>query len=153
MECIFIIFIIILLLLSQFLPLWLPLPIPLPNSHSQFSHFSFVHVHGSFIHVLRLVPSPSFHHYPPLPSPLVTVRHVPWQKIEPVTFWFPGQHSTHWATPARAGIHYWLIYYESLDERVINCFLNNSCFRPWISQESREKLFFSLYKNILNSLK
>ena len=37
------------------------------NSHTV------VHVRGSFIHVLCLVPSPSFHHYPPTPSPLVTV--------------------------------------------------------------------------------
>ena len=42
-----------------------------PRSHSHFPHF--VHVHGSFIHVLCLVPSPSFHHYPPPYSPLVTV--------------------------------------------------------------------------------
>ena len=29
-------------------------------------------------------------------------RHVPWMWIEPVTLWFTGQHSIHWATPARA---------------------------------------------------
>ena len=29
-------------------------------------------------------------------------RHVPWLGIEPVTLWFPGQHSIYWATPARA---------------------------------------------------
>ena len=32
-------------------------------------------------------------------------RHVPWLGIEPVTFWFAGQHSMHWATPARADLH------------------------------------------------
>ena len=26
-------------------------------------------------------------------------RHVPWLGIEPATFWFTGQHSSHWATP------------------------------------------------------
>ena len=29
-------------------------------------------------------------------------RHVPWLGIEPVTLWLAGQHSIHWATPARA---------------------------------------------------
>ena len=29
-------------------------------------------------------------------------RHVPWLGIEPVTLWFAGQHSIHWATPGRA---------------------------------------------------
>ena len=28
-------------------------------------------------------------------------RHVPWLGIEPVTFWFTGWCSIHWATPAR----------------------------------------------------
>ena len=62
-----IIFIVILLQLFQFSSLCLPLPIPPPtptgNPHTA------VHVHGSFKHVLWLVPSPSFHHYPPLPAP------------------------------------------------------------------------------------
>ena len=29
-------------------------------------------------------------------------RHVPWLGIKPATLWFTGQHSIHWATPARA---------------------------------------------------
>ena len=29
-------------------------------------------------------------------------RHVPWLGIEPATLWFSGQHSVHWAIPARA---------------------------------------------------
>ena len=29
-------------------------------------------------------------------------RHVSWLGIEPATLWFTGQHSVHWATPARA---------------------------------------------------
>ena len=29
-------------------------------------------------------------------------RHVPWPGIEPATFWFPGWHPAHWATPGRA---------------------------------------------------
>ena len=36
-------------------------------------------------------------------------RHVPWWGIKLVTFWFTGQHATHWATPARCAIkgHIW----------------------------------------------
>ena len=31
-------------------------------------------------------------------------RHGPWPGIKLVTFWFVGHHSTHWATPVRAGM-------------------------------------------------
>ena len=31
-------------------------------------------------------------------------RHVPWPGIKPVTLWFAGWYSIHWATPARAKI-------------------------------------------------
>ena len=34
-------------------------------------------------------------------------RHVPWLGIELVTLWFSGQHSIHWATPARAMIPFY----------------------------------------------
>ena len=37
-------------------------------------------------------------------------RHVPWLGIEPATLWFTGQHSIHWATPARALCMYYFIY-------------------------------------------
>ena len=67
-------FIAILLQLSQFFPLCLPLPIP-PQAPTVNPH-TVVHARGSFIHALCLVPSPSFHRYPPLPSPLVTVSLV-----------------------------------------------------------------------------
>ena len=46
----------------------------------------------------------------PLECPLLgtwpgpQARHMPWLGIEPMTLWFAGQCSTHWATPARA--HY-----------------------------------------------
>ena len=36
-------------------------------------------------------------HRGPGPQP----RHVPWLGMEPATLWFTGQHSVHWATPAR----------------------------------------------------
>ena len=54
-------------------PIFPPFPSsthPIPCSHSRFPHCC--HIHGLFIHVLCLVPSPSSHHYPPSPSPLVT---------------------------------------------------------------------------------
>ena len=35
-------------------------------------------------------------------GPGLQPRHVPWLGIEPVTLWFTGQHSVHWATRARA---------------------------------------------------
>ena len=37
----------------------------------------------------------------PLWGPGLQPRHVPWLGIEPVALWFAGQHSVHWATPAR----------------------------------------------------
>ena len=33
-------------------------------------------------------------------------RHMPWVGIEPVTLWFSGLHSIHWATLARALLEY-----------------------------------------------
>ena len=38
----------------------------------------------------------------PFWGPGLQSRHVPWLGIQPVTLGFTGQHSIHWATPARA---------------------------------------------------
>ena len=46
----------------------------------------------------------------PLLGPGLQPRHVPWARIEPATFWFTGQRSIHWATPARAGFVFFLIF-------------------------------------------
>ena len=35
-------------------------------------------------------------------GPGLQLRHVPWLGIKPATLWSAGQHSIHWATPARA---------------------------------------------------
>ena len=35
-------------------------------------------------------------------GPALQSRYIPWLGIKPVTFQFKGQHSIHWATPARA---------------------------------------------------
>ena len=56
--------------LSQFFPSWPPLLIP---SLAPTDTHTVVHVPGSSIHDFWLVLSPSSHHYPPSPSPLVTV--------------------------------------------------------------------------------
>ena len=34
-------------------------------------------------------------------GPGLQPRHVPWLGIKPMTLWFAGCHSIHWATPAR----------------------------------------------------
>ena len=60
-------------------PLCPPLPIP-PSPTPTFNSHT-VHVCGAFLHVLCLLPSPSFHHCPPTPSPLVTV--IPLVGIHP----------------------------------------------------------------------
>ena len=73
--CFLKIFIVIRLQLSQFSPLCPPLPSPFPTPTIN-PHMA-VHVHGSFIHVLWLDPSPSFHHYPLPPSPLVAFSLFP----------------------------------------------------------------------------
>ena len=38
-------------------------------------------------------------------------RHVLWLVIEPVTLWFTGLYPIHWATPARAGCWYLLLFF------------------------------------------
>ena len=45
-------------------------------------------------------------HVPPTGDLAPQPRHVPWLGIQLVTLWFAGQHSIHWATPARAALHY-----------------------------------------------
>ena len=45
----------------------------------------------------------------PLWVPSPQLRHVPWLRIKPATFWFAGRHSIHWATPARALPYFFLV--------------------------------------------
>ena len=51
-------------------------------------------------------------HTPPTGTQPPQPRHVPQPWIQPATPWFAGQHSIHWATPARAQclILYMLLY-------------------------------------------
>ena len=41
----------------------------------------------------------------PQQGPSQQTRHVPWLRFEPMTSWFTGQRSIHWATPAKANSH------------------------------------------------
>ena len=60
---------------------------------------------------------PTHHHHW---GPGLQPRHVPWQEIELVTFWFTGQYSIHWATPVRAAFPFF------------NChFVTRKGTRPW----------------------
>ena len=52
-------------------------------------------------------------------------RHVSWRGMEPVIFRFTGQHSVHWATPARGGFFififiFWLLEWVEGREQNIN---------------------------------
>ena len=49
-------------------------------------------------------------------GPSLQPRHVPWLGIEPTTLWFAGQHSIHWATPARADSYVYANVWGSLTE-------------------------------------
>ena len=47
-------------------------------------------------------------------GPGLQPRHVLWLGIEPVTLWFTGLHSDHWATPARCvQVFIWLCFHFS----------------------------------------
>ena len=46
-------------------------------------------------------------------------RHVPWPGIEPATFWFSGQHPTHWTTPVK------VLYFETFRENLSTSFVTN----------------------------
>ena len=59
-------FIVVQLQFSQFFPSCAPLP---RHPHPPVNPHPVVHVHGSFVLVPGLEPSPSFPHYPPPPSP------------------------------------------------------------------------------------
>ena len=109
-----------LLQLSHFPP-FIPFPSTFPP---QPAFHPVVHVHGSYIQILfffsrkrekrggegeregeklQSVVAPHISHalnWGPGQQP----RHVPWLGIKPVTLWFTGLHSIHWATPARAPI-------------------------------------------------
>ena len=55
-------------------------------------------------------------------GPGLQPRPVPWLGIEPVTFWFTGWHSIHWATPTRAK---WFYFKDFFLKNQIFPFLKN----------------------------
>ena len=53
----------------------------------------------------------------PNQGPGLQPRHVPWLGIEPMTLWFAGVCSIHWATPARTALTFrLLIHFELIFE-------------------------------------
>ena len=68
-------------------------------------------------------------------GPDLQPRCVPWLGIEPVTLWFTGWHSIHWATPVRA----WLLLFYGFHAlfyaaEVLTKFTEhpyNQCFELW----------------------
>ena len=64
----------------------------------------------------------------PLARPLLgtgpATQCVPWLGIKPVTFWFTGRHSIHWATSVRARGHFF------------HCFLEIQGEKQWCEREA-----------------
>ena len=60
-------------------------------------------------------------------------RHVPWLGIKPVTLWFTGQHSIHWATPARAQRDFF-IYFDQWLYMQLGCIKNIIVMIPKITR-------------------
>ena len=48
-------------------------------------------------------------------GPVLKPRLVAWWRIEPAALWFTGWHSIHWATSARAIIHFFKRFYLFLE--------------------------------------
>ena len=46
-------------------------------------------------------------------------RHVPWLGIKSATLWFVGQHSVHWATPAKALDLFWTFSVQIFPEKQV----------------------------------
>ena len=78
-------------------------------------------------------------------GPGLQPRHVPWLGIEPMTLWFTGWHSIHWATPSRA-LHLFFIQYFFIllhfPSLLKNFFEIVSRVRPW---EKIDSDFFSFF--------
>ena len=92
------------MLLQLCQPFLLFLPPPSPPSSLTVNHHTIVHVHGSCINVLWLIPSPSFNQSPPSLSPLTAVSlfHV---SLPLVLFW-SSVYFVH-EIPLRSEIIYW----------------------------------------------
>ena len=71
-------------------------------------------------------------------------RHAFWLGIEPVTFWFTGRCSTHWATPARASF---FIYYFFLFIEFIVVTRLTKLYRFQVHDSATHHLYTVLYVN------
>ena len=65
-------------------------------------------------------------HDTPTGEPGLQLRHVPWLGIKPVTFWFTGRHSNHWATAAKGGKWWWLWWRGVVVGKWRQQYLNNN---------------------------
>ena len=80
-------------------------------------------------------------------GPGLQCRHVPWLGIEPMTLWFEGQHSIHWATPARAKWQYMFLYDSSCNwELLLFCFQGTVHFPGYHTLLKVEKGLRCIYK-------
>ena len=59
-------------------------------------------------------------------------RHMPWLGIKPVALWFTGQHSIHWATPARAKVFIFKKYFKKATE--VNIGLKHLSFQTCLAK-------------------
>ena len=58
---------------------------------------------------------------PPDQGPGPQPRHLPWQGIETVTFWFAGWYPTHWAMPARPPVK----FFKEIEQKILKFVWNH----------------------------
>ena len=82
-------------------------------------------------------------------GPSLQPRHVPWLGIKPVTLWFAGWHSIHWATPARAVkiflMFTWFLKESLSDSLGDNLFLPSDCLFHKHSSLRRDHVFSAFF--------
>ena len=74
-------------------------------------------------------------------GPGLQPRHMPWPGIKPVTLWFTGQCSIHWATPARATVDFQAEHIIIFKIGCILCLENRHLLPPFL---------FTIMQNYLN---
>ena len=95
------------------------------------------------IHVLGETSISCLSHAPNLAynlGPGLQPRHMPWWGIEPVTFWFSGQHSIHWVTPVSVQTFFTLRLYLTLFFQF-----------TYLKKKLLKTLHFSFYPKIRNN--
>ena len=85
-------------------------------------------------------------------------KYVPWLGIKPMTLWFAGQHSVHWATPARVKVLsscytvvlFWLVNKLGFSVEVqvwLGC-LQWSLGKVWVEQSPEKGALFWHLKDL-----